>query len=135
VFLRQCLENGELVACVRDPETGDVLQLSSNDWLPSKWCDYVPPGIWDDYLDPEDYESPGPSDSFVRGALRPVFFRNSDFEPWFQKLFFKELSRPLQFQSLIFPIWIYQVDHINWRRCSKRLENAHAKAVSSASTG
>jgi hypothetical protein len=87
VFLRHCLEQGELVACVRDPETGDVLKLRSDDWLPSKWSDYVPYGIWDDYLDPEDYESAGPSGSFIRGALRPVFFRKSDFEQWVKKTF------------------------------------------------
>ena len=59
VFLRQCLEQGELVACVRDPETGEVLKLKSADWLPAKWSDYVPCGIWHDYLDPEDYEFSG----------------------------------------------------------------------------
>ena len=87
VFLRQCLEEGELVACVRDPKTGHVLRLRAHDWLPSKWSDYVPYDIWDDYLNPEEYKFAGPSGSFIGGALRPVFFQKYDFEQWLKKTF------------------------------------------------
>ena len=34
LFLRLEIEATKLVACTRDPETGDILQLRSNDWIP-----------------------------------------------------------------------------------------------------
>jgi hypothetical protein len=87
LFLRLELESKKLVACVRDPETGDVLQLRSDDWIPSGWDDYIPPGIWTDYIIPDDYEAPGPNGTLIRGALRPVFFMRDEFETWFKKTF------------------------------------------------
>jgi hypothetical protein len=43
LFLRLEIEAKKLVACTRDPETGDVLQLRPDDWIPSGWDDYIPP--------------------------------------------------------------------------------------------
>jgi hypothetical protein len=87
LFLRLQIEAAELVACVRDPQTGDVLQLRSDDWIPSEWDDYIPPGIWTDFVIPDDYEAPGPNGSLIRGALRPVFFMRDEFEAWFKEAF------------------------------------------------
>src|ERR1700737_3918303 len=87
LFLRLEIEAKELVACTRDPETGDILQLRSDDWLPIDWDDYIPPGIWTDYIIPDDYEAPGPNGTLIRGALRPVFFMRDEFEAWFKKAF------------------------------------------------
>ena len=87
LFLRLAIEAKKLVACTRDPETGDILQLRSDDWIPSGWDDYIPPGIWTDYIIPDDYEAPGPNGTLIRGALRPVFFIRDEFEAWFKKTF------------------------------------------------
>jgi hypothetical protein len=67
LFLRLEIEAKKLVACTRDPETGHNLQLRSDDWIPSGWDDYIPPGIWTDYIIPDDYEAPGPN-----GTLRAL---------------------------------------------------------------
>ena len=82
-----------LEACVRDPETGDVLQLRSDDWIPSSWDDYIPPVIWTDYIVPNNYEAPGPNGTLIRGALRPVFFMRDEFR--------LGSRRPLEKQSLL----------------------------------
>ena len=88
IFLRHCLEQRELIPRVRDPETGQTLDLPKGDWLPSEtWCEYVPRDIIHDYIIPNDYEAPGPPGSFIRGKLRPVFFEPTCFEAWFEKHF------------------------------------------------
>jgi hypothetical protein len=87
LFLRLEIEAKKLVACTRDPETGDILQLRSDDWIPSGWDDYIPPGIWTNYIIPDDYEAPGPNGTLIRGALHPVFFMRDEFEAWFKKTF------------------------------------------------
>jgi hypothetical protein len=85
IFFRKQLEDKKLVACVRDPKTGETLQLSSNGWIPDRWTDEIPSGIWSDYVHPDDYEYLGPTGTFHLGALRPVFFRSVDFDLWFEK--------------------------------------------------
>lgn len=87
LFLRLEIEAKRLVACIRDPETGEILQLRSDDWIPTGWDDYIPPGIWTDYVRPDDYEAPGPKGTLIRGALRPVFFMRDEFEAWFKQIF------------------------------------------------
>jgi hypothetical protein len=89
LFLRSQLEEGRLLACVRDPETGQILRTSSGGWLPSSWDKhgYVPSGIWTDFIDPDFYDAPGPGDAFVRGRQRPIFFLYEDYEPWFVNIF------------------------------------------------
>jgi len=72
---------------VRDPETGQILRIGSSGWLPAKWDEYVPSGIWTDYVDPTFYDAPGPSDTVVRGVRRPIFFLREDFESWFTRVF------------------------------------------------
>jgi hypothetical protein len=93
LFLRLAIEERELVACTRDPHTGDVLQLSSDGWIASDWYSYVPPGIWTDYIIPDDHESPGPNGTLIRGALRPVFFLRDEFDAWLNEKF--ALTKPI----------------------------------------
>jgi hypothetical protein len=78
--LRWALETAELVACVRDPETGDVLQLDSQGWV--DWDDDVPAQVTSNFIIPGEYDSIGPSGTLLRGALRPVFFVREEFESW-----------------------------------------------------
>ena len=85
IFLRKQLEDKKLVACVRDPKTSERFQLSSVGWIPDRWTDEIPSGIWSDYIHPDDYEYLGPTGTFLRGALRPVFFQKADFDRWFEK--------------------------------------------------
>ena len=92
LFLRLEIEAKKLVACTRDPETGDILQLRSDDWIPSSWDDYIPSGIWIYYIIPDDYDAPGPSGTMIRGALRPVFFMRDEFQAWFKKTFGETVS-------------------------------------------
>ena len=84
IFLRKQLEDKKLVACVLDPKTGGRFQLSSVGWIPDRWTDEIPSGIWSDYISPDDYEYLGPTGTFLRGALRPVFFQKADFDRWFE---------------------------------------------------
>jgi hypothetical protein len=86
IFLRQCIERRELVPCVYNPETGQTLELPRGEWLPVGWEDLVPRDIVDDYIDPNDYESPGSSGSLIRGKLRPVFFQRVNFDAWLEKI-------------------------------------------------
>ncbi len=87
LFLRLEIEAKRLVACTRDPETGDILKLHSDGWIPSDWDDYIPPGIWIDHIIPDDYDAPGPSGTEIHRALRPVFFMRDGFEAWFKGTF------------------------------------------------
>jgi hypothetical protein len=86
LFLRSELENGGLTACVRDPRSSSILQLHSEGWIPREWDDYIPPGIWTDFVD-GSYEEPGPSGTLIDGALRPVFFMRSEFQAWLKETF------------------------------------------------
>lgn len=83
LFLRQQLEAGELAAYVRDP-SGVVLQLGTDGWIPEEWWDsgYVPPAIWTDFIEEGSYEAPGPKGTYIRSALRPVFFDKREFANW-----------------------------------------------------
>jgi hypothetical protein len=99
LILRLAIEEQELVACVRDPETGEILQLSSKNWILSEWEDYIPPDIWDDYIVPDVYEAPGPAGTFIRGALRPVFFMRSEFDVWFEASFDEEAVASISDQN------------------------------------
>jgi hypothetical protein len=84
LFLRKCITEGELVACVRDPETGDILQLRRHGWditfYPEEWG-----FVLYDHVHPDDVLNPGPPDVIVRGMARPVFFLRDKFEQWLQK--------------------------------------------------
>jgi hypothetical protein len=87
LFLRLAIEERELVACTRDPHTGTILQLDPDGWIPTEWDSYIPPGIWTNFIIPDDYESPGPSGTLIRGELRPVFFLGAEFGAWFNEMF------------------------------------------------
>jgi hypothetical protein len=95
--LRWALETAELVACVRDPETGDVLQLASEGWV--DWDDDIPARVTSNFIIPGEYDSIGPSGTFIRGALRPVFFVREEFETWLKE-FFEDLSPAASSPSL-----------------------------------
>jgi hypothetical protein len=87
VFVRNCLAAGDLVAHVRDPETGEILQLMRTGW---EDIEFIPGELgWldSDHVHPDDPLYPGPPDVMVRGKARPVFFLRDEFENWFQKTF------------------------------------------------
>ncbi|WP_439359926.1 hypothetical protein [Bradyrhizobium sp. DASA03007] len=97
VTLRWALETGELVACVRDPETGDVLQLASEGWV--DWDDDVPTLLTSNFIIPGEYDSIGPNGTFIRGALRPVFLVREEFESWLSGKFGDCLSATVDLSS------------------------------------
>ena len=86
LFLRNSITDGRLVACVRDPETGDILQLQRDGWhikfYPEEWG-----FVLYNNVHPDDPLNPGPSDVMVRGKARPVFFLKDYFERWLKKTF------------------------------------------------
>jgi len=96
-FLRHFLYEGALFAYVRDPETGEKLRLISSEW--GIWynsltrffsSDYVRPSLQPDPSMPKIsvvFSQPGPGGTFIRGALRPVFFLQDEFDQWFAEVF------------------------------------------------
>ena len=65
-FLRHHLSEGALIAYVRDPLTGEHLQLDAREWE----SDSAPnEGFQNNFVDPEDSEQPGPSGTIIRPAI------------------------------------------------------------------
>ncbi len=93
LFLRQAIEAEKIIACVRDPINGDVLQFPAEGWIPESWKDDIPPGIWTNFIY-GDFESPGPAGSMLSGSLRPVFFIRSEFERWLETVFGEAYAAP-----------------------------------------
>jgi hypothetical protein len=87
LFFRMCLDERQLAARVMDPRTGLSLELMPPGWLSEKWDTYIPPGIWNEYINSEDYDSPGPEGAFINGAARQVFFDKDEFQTWFANVF------------------------------------------------
>lgn len=87
LFFRMCLDERQLAALVLDPRTGKPLELMPPGWVSDKWDTYIPSGIWDEYIDCENYDSPGPEGSVIAGAVRQVFFDKDDFQKWFARYF------------------------------------------------
>ena len=94
ILLRQELQSGVLRAYVRDPDSGDVLKLASENWIPDDWVVANPlipaTGILSDFIN-EDYSEAsrrpfeyvfGPPGSIIRGQRRPVFLLTDEFEAW-----------------------------------------------------
>jgi hypothetical protein len=87
LFLRKCIKEAQLVAYVRDPETGDILQLQRQGWDDLEFHPGELGWLLDNHVHPDDPLNPGPPDVMVRGKARPVFFLRDEFENWFQKTF------------------------------------------------
>jgi hypothetical protein len=94
VFFRSNLANGRLVAHIRDPATGDVLQLNSVDWslAGGRLLLLEPPYAFEeDFLDNSPFS--GNPNTFLRGAYRPIFFLRREFADWFAKTFGEKKQR------------------------------------------
>ena len=88
VFFRSSLSRGQLVAYVRDPEDGAILELDSMEWNPvgGRLLLLEPPYAFEeDFLDNAPFS--GNPDTFVRGAYRPVFLWRKEFELWLRQTF------------------------------------------------
>jgi hypothetical protein len=86
LLMRTGLGRSELIACVLHPHSGIVLQLHWRDWIADEWSEYIPWGIWSDFIY-RDHESPGPNGTLLDGLLRPVFFVRSEYHEWLAKKF------------------------------------------------
>jgi hypothetical protein len=89
VFFRARLYAGELLAYIRDPESGEILQLDPFDWQPISKAPFKPitiPAGLEDFADNEDSCVHNPN-TLIRGAYRPVFLWKRDFEQWFNETF------------------------------------------------
>ncbi len=91
VFFRDRLRKSELLSYIRDPETGEILQLNPRDWRPTTRPLGEPlkvPAGMDDFgnSDPRVF---GPN-IVIRDAYRPVFLWKEEFERWFKKTFPRE---------------------------------------------
>lgn len=92
LLLRLAIENKELIACVRDPRTGETLQLHSGGWVHDKWNDYIPAAIWQPFVDTGDIELPGPEGTVIEGKHLPVFFMQVELQVWLGALLRNKLS-------------------------------------------
>lgn len=75
-WLRAKLSDGTLTALVRDPQTGDFLQLDRSKWFP---LGDFETGITDNHVGPEDVLASGPN-TVIAGERRPVFFSRKNFD-------------------------------------------------------
>jgi hypothetical protein len=94
-LFRRCLSEEAIHAYVRDPETGEWLELRPQEW-DLDWMEFsghqwewwnTATGFRHDYVHPDDPDQPGPRGTFIRGALRPIFFRRDEFDRWFDSIF------------------------------------------------
>jgi hypothetical protein len=77
-FFRDALAKGELNAYVRDPISGERLQLlNRDDWSLAGFL----PGISSNFTSPNDLFCPGP-DSTIDGMRRPVFVIKKELDTW-----------------------------------------------------
>src|SRR5215475_6561614 len=74
---RSMLESGQLVACIRDPDRGVILELDPKAWAGPQGLG--PRCSIDDFICPDDPIQPGPL-AAIGGKLRPVFFLKDAFE-------------------------------------------------------
>jgi hypothetical protein len=87
LFLRECISEGQLVACVRDPETGEILQLQRDGWNNVEFFPGECGWVLYNHVHPDDVLNPGPADAIVKGKARPVFFLRNAFDRWLEKTF------------------------------------------------
>jgi hypothetical protein len=86
LFFLSRLMAGELTAYVRDPRTGESLQLSPEGWLEE---------IEDLCFSPRNDEGcvAPHAQSLIQGAYQTIFLWRHEFERWFQKTFGSDLSK------------------------------------------
>jgi hypothetical protein len=75
--LADAIERSELVAHIRCPSSGQILNVSSKGWGPHFYGDHVAP---------EYANSTGPNDTEISGWRRPVFFKSSELDAWLGKI-------------------------------------------------
>jgi hypothetical protein len=81
---RDALSTGHPAALIRDPENGQTLKLLN----PSKWRDknnFGNPGFSENFVGLDHLMQPGPN-TYLKGALRPVFFDKADFDKWLESV-------------------------------------------------
>jgi hypothetical protein len=76
---RDELATGRPIALVRDPATGETLQLDYRRW--NEKMNFGVAGFTEDFVGPDDLSQPGPC-TIVGGAMRPVFFDLGEFQSW-----------------------------------------------------
>jgi hypothetical protein len=93
LLMRTAIAQCELIACVLHPRSAMVLQLHRGGWINDEWLEYIPWGIWSDFIY-GDWESPGPSGTLLDGVLRPVFFFRDEYIGWLTQKF-GERAKPM----------------------------------------
>jgi hypothetical protein len=76
---RDELATGRPIALVRDPATGETLQLDYRRW--NEKMNFGVAGFTEEFVGPDDLSQPGPC-TIVGGAMRPVFFDLGEFQSW-----------------------------------------------------
>ena len=76
---RDEVATGRPLAFVRDPATGETLQLDYRRW--DEKINFGVAGFTEDFVGLDDLIQPGPC-TIVGGAMRPVFFDLGEFQPW-----------------------------------------------------
>jgi hypothetical protein len=81
VFFRTCLHQDQIRTHIRDPETGEILDLDPLDWLSVSTNNFSPLRLPDHVGDfaPNDDPAVQNPNTFIRGAYRPVFVWRAEF--------------------------------------------------------
>lgn len=83
IYFRSVLVSGALTTFIRDPDTGDRLQLDRYDWAgPALWRPEG--GFFSNHV---GGAVPGPEASFLKGSYRPIFLNTDKFYSWFYAAF------------------------------------------------
>jgi len=77
----KALAAGGLRALIRDPDNGELLELSRDGWERSSDDGGFAAGFDEDFVEPGDFFQPGPP-AVTNGYLRPVFFKDEEFNSW-----------------------------------------------------
>lgn len=88
VFFRSTLGRGKLIAYIRDPEDGAILELDPMQWGPvgGRLLLLEPPeDFTEDFLDYAPFL--GNPNTLIRGAYRPIFFWRKEFALWLSEAF------------------------------------------------
>ena len=106
--VRDAIWDGQILPCIRDPESGETLRTGdSSRWMADKWLagdlSSMQPAIMSQYefVHPSDPSHPGPESATIRGFRRPVFFIRKEFDKWFRSIFESALPSREEIPSVL----------------------------------
>lgn len=80
----------ELRTYIRDPKTGEKLELRREDWF------FQYPHVPTDFDDWISQDMPGPAGTIVHGERRPIFLDRAEFESWINYTFLNQKAGAIE---------------------------------------